>query len=268
MSALTFRLKGEPDERIDCSSLVPDRLKSIGLAEIGKLPVGTTKRALLAGDVFDISGDDAADIRFEGGSSRLDRIGQTMSEGVIRVSGDAGFRVGRAMSGGDLHVEGSVGDLCGSGLEGGRIRVKGDCGARLGGPDAGEMKGMSGGTIRIAGTAGERAADRMRRGTILIDGDCGKEAASRMIAGTLIVAGRTEGAPGRLMKRGTLLLMGGAERFAPTFIDAGVHDLLFLKLMADGLKSTFGDIPFDGTPMRKISGDTAVLGLGEVYLPA
>ncbi|EAU41475.1 formylmethanofurane dehydrogenase subunit, putative [Fulvimarina pelagi HTCC2506] len=268
MSALTFRLKGEPDERIDCSSLVPDRLKSLGSSEIEKLPVGTTKRGLVAGDVFEISGDDAADIRFEGGSSRLDRIGERMSEGAIRVSGDAGFRVGRVMSGGDLQVEGSVGDLCGSGLEGGCIRVKGDCGAKLGGPDAGEMKGMSGGTIRVHGNAGERAGDRMRRGTILIDGDCGKDAASRMIAGTLIVGGHARGAPGRLMKRGTLLLMGGAERFTPTFVDAGVHDLLILKLMADGLRETFGDVPFDGSAMRKMSGDTAVLGLGEVYLPA
>lgn len=268
MSALTFRLRGEPDERIDCSSLVPDRLKTLGLAEIEKLPVGTTKRKLAAGDVFDMSGDDASDIRFEGGAARLDRIGERMSEGVIRVAGDAGFRVGRVMSGGDLHVEGSVGDLCGSGLEGGRIRVKGDCGARLGGPDAGEMKGMSGGSIRVKGRAGERAGDRMRRGTILIDGDCGRDAASRMIAGTMIVGGRSHGAPGRLMKRGTVLLMGGAERFTPTFLDAGVHDLLFLKLMAEGLISTFGDVPFDGSPMRKMSGDTAVLGLGEIYLPA
>ncbi|MDY8108092.1 formylmethanofuran dehydrogenase subunit C [Fulvimarina sp. 2208YS6-2-32] len=268
MSALTFRLKGEPDQRIDCSSLVPDHLAKRSTADIEKLPVGTTRRGLRAGDLFEISGDDASDIRFEGGSARLDRIGESMSGGSIRVSGDAGFRAGRLMRGGQLMVEGSVGDLCGSGLQGGRIRVKGDCGARLGGPDAGEMKGMGNGVIRVSGNAGERAGDRMRRGVILIDGDCAKDAASRMIAGTMIVGGRTHGAPGRLMKRGSLFLMGGAERFTATFIDAGVHDLLILTLMARELEATIGDIPFDGAPMRKISGDTAVLGLGEIYLPA
>ncbi|RFC63013.1 formylmethanofuran dehydrogenase subunit C [Fulvimarina endophytica] len=268
MSALTFRLKGEPEERIDCSSLVPHHLANFSPAEIARLPVGTTKRGLLVGDVFEVSRNDAGEIRFEGGSGRLDRIGQAMQGGVIRVAGPAGFRFGRAMTGGELHAEGSVGDLCGSAMAGGRITVGGDCGARLGGPDAGEMKGMSGGTIHVKGNAGERAADRMRRGSVLVGGDCGKDAFSRMIAGTVVVKGKAHGVPGRLMKRGTIVLMGGAERYAPTFVDAGVHDLLVLKLMAKALGEVFGVVPFDGSPMRKISGDTAILGLGEIYVPA
>lgn len=267
MTGLVFRLKGEPEERLDLSPLIPERLDGLTSSEIQKLGIGTTKRDLKLGDVFDVSGADVSDIRFEGGSARLDKIGLGLSKGSIRVEGDVGFRCGRAMRGGAITVTGSAGDLAGSAMEGGELVIQGSAGARLGGPEAGETKGMSGGAIRVQGSADERAADRMRRGTIVIDGDCGLDAASRMIAGTLIVGGKAKGTPGRLMKRGTLILAGGAERLAPTFLDCGPQDLIILRLMARAIGEELGAVPFDGSPMRRYGGDTAVLGMGEVFLP-
>ncbi len=268
MSGLTFSKTAEPDQRLDLSILTPGHLANLTAFEIAALPIGTTKQLVTVGDIFALSGNDATTIRFEGGSERFDRIGEAMDGGAIHVDGDAGWRVGRLMRGGRLTVTGSVGGFAGSGMSGGFLSVGGDAGDFLGGPMAGEMAGMLGGAIRVGGNAGTRAADRMRRGTILVDGAVGDNACSRMIAGTLVVGGLARGAPGRLMKRGTLILCSGAERLAPTFLDNGPADLLIFKLMAQEFAAgDIGPVPFDGAPMRRIGGDTAVLGKGEIFLP-
>ena len=269
MTGFVFTLKAEPDQRLDLSQLTPATLAGLSTREIAARAIGTSRHRLAVGDVFGISGTSGETLRFEGGSSRFDRIGAAMASGEIHVEGDAGWRVGRSMTGGRLTISGSVGGFAGSGMSGGFLGIGGDAGERLGGPMAGEMGGMAGGAIRVGGKAGPRAADRMRRGTIAIAGDVAENAASRMIAGTLIVGGRTNGTPGRLMKRGTLFLCGGVEKLAPTFLDNGVADLVILRLMADELsRSPVGPVPFDGAPMRRIGGDLAVLGKGEVFLPA
>ena len=269
MTGLVFTLKAEPDQRLDLSQLTPATLAGLSHGQIAALAIGTSRHKLTVGEVFDFSGASGETLRFVGGSSRFDRIGEAMAAGDIHVEGEAGWRVGRSMTGGRLTISGSVGGFAGSGMSGGFLGIGGDAGERLGGPMAGEMGGMAGGAIRVNGNAGLRAADRMRRGTIMVAGDAAEGAASRMIAGTLIVGGRTHGTPGRLMKRGTLFLCGGVEKLAPTFLDNGVADLVILRLMADELsRSPVGPVPFDGAPMRRIGGDLAVLGKGEVFLPA
>ena len=268
MSGLTFRKRAEPDQRIDLSALIPSRLAGLTTTQIASLPIGTTRWLVTVGDLFDVSGDDPAQLRFEGGSHRFDRIGEGLDGGEIHVEGDAGWRTGRVMRAGRLTVTGSAGGFAGSAMSGGELHIEGDAGEFLGGPLAGEMAGMSGGTIRVGGAAGERSADRMRRGTIVVAGVLGANAASRMIAGTLIAGGRAAGVPGRMMKRGTLILPGGVERLSPTFLDNGPADLLILKLMArDIAAGSAGPVPFDGAPMRRFGGDTAVLGMGEIFLP-
>lgn len=268
MSGLVLRLKAEPAQRLDLSLLTPAHLAGLSEAQIAALPVGTTKEVVTLGDVFQISMGDVGSIRIEGGSARLDRLGEAMEEGEIVLDGDAGMRAGRLMSGGRLEITGSAGPFAGSGMSGGEFVIGGDAGERLGGPLAGEMSGMRGGLLRVRGRAGARAGDRMRRGTIVVEGDCGENAASRMIAGTLIVGGRTGATPGRLMRRGTLILAGGAETLSPTFMDNGPADLVILRLMA----RVFAAPPlslklFDGRPMRRFGGDTATMGLGEIFLP-
>ena len=268
MTGLTFRKRHEPEERVDLSPLIPSRLAKLSGSEVAAIVIGTTRLRLTVGDVFDISGDEPASIRFDGGSSRFDRIGEGMADGVITVAGDAGEKLGRSMSGGTMTVEGSVGGHAGSAMAGGVIRIAGDAGDWLGGPLAGEMAGMKGGTIVVSGSAGSRAGDRMRRGVISVRRDTGEDVGSRMIAGTIVVGGRSAGTPGRLMKRGTLFLCGGADQFAPTFLDNGPADLLILKIMAQEFaRGEVGPVNFDGASMRRLGGDTAVLGLGEIFLP-
>ncbi|MBO0902653.1 formylmethanofuran dehydrogenase subunit C [Jiella sonneratiae] len=268
MTGMTFLKTQEPEERLDLSALVPARLKGLSSAEIARIAIGTSRRGVVVGDVFAVSGDDPSVLRFAGGSPRFDRIGEAMAGGEITVEGDAGARLGRMLKAGRITVTGSAGMHAGSAMEGGVLRIGGDAGDFLGGPLAGETMGLKGGTIVVGGRAGERAGDRMRRGVICVAGEAGDGLGSRMIAGTIVVGRRAAGTPGRMMKRGTLILCGGAERFAPTFVDNGPADILILKVMASAFaQGEVGEVPFDGAPMRRLGGDTAVLGLGEIFLP-
>lgn len=268
MSGLVFTLRAEPDQRLDLSGLTAGRLRGLGEREIAELAVGTTRERLRVGDVFALRFGDPAAIRFEGGSERFDRVGEGQEGGSITVEGDVGQLAGRAMAGGAIAVEGSSGPFAGSGMSGGTLRIAGDAGDDLAGPGPGEMAGMRGGTLLVGGSAGHRAGDRMRRGVLLVAGSAGDHAGARMIAGTLLVGGPAGASPGFLMKRGTILLPAGAGSLSPTFCDNGPADLLVLALMA----RAFGALPFPlgrftGGPMRRLSGDTAVLGLGEIFLP-
>ncbi len=267
MSALVFTLKEEPPQRCDLSPLSPDRLAASS-APIEGIEIQTTKRRLCVGDIFAVTPGDPVDVRFEGGSERFDNVGMGMVRGRIAITGDLGQQAGRAMSGGEIVVTGSVGRLAGSGMRGGRLEVGGNAGDLLGGALPGEMSGIRGGIIRVRGDAAERAGDRMRRGLIVIEGSAARYAASRMLGGTIVCFGRAGPRPGYLMKRGTVLLAGGADEITPTFIETGVHELVAMRLIARWLidERIEGGSALAFT-LRRLMGDTATLGMGELFLP-
>jgi formylmethanofuran dehydrogenase subunit C len=264
----TFSLHAEPDQRLDCAPLVPYRLAGLGAAEIPRIPLNTTRQKITAGDVFRIRSGDPGSIRFEGGSERLDNIGEGLAAGLIEVEGRVGKAAGRNMSGGRLTIAGDAGPFAGSGCSGGHIEIRGDAGDFLGGPLPGEMQGVRGGLIIVRGRAGDRAGDRMRRGIVVIERSAGDYAGSRMIAGTLMVLGATGRLPGYLMRRGSLLL---AEKpsFSPTFLPCGAFEFGFTRLFADHLKSESRAAArlLKGS-FERYAGDMAVLGKGEVLVAA
>jgi len=268
LSSLTFSLRAPPTQRLDLSLLTPQNLAGKSVAEVASIELQTTRMRITAGDVFRIREGDPAAIVIEGGSARFDRVGQGLTAGSIRVEGDVGVEAGRLMSGGQLTVHGAAGPFAGSGMKGGTLIIEGDAGERLGGPLSGETVGMSGGVLHVRGDAGERAGDRLRRGFILIEGRAGAYAGSRMIAGTLAVGGETGDLPGYLMGRGTILLGRGATLFSPTFGDCGEHDLVAARLLADYIaqaSAKLGDL--FRRPLRRLAGDLAALGKGEILLP-
>jgi formylmethanofuran dehydrogenase subunit C len=267
---LIFTLRERPDQRLDLSGLVPQRLAGLSEADVEKIELQTTRRRVTVGDVFRLRMGEAASIRIEGACDRLDRIGQEMAGGEIVVDGDAGARAGRLMKGGRLVIRGAAGPWAASGMKGGAIEIAGDAGDRLGGPVAGETAGMRGGTVLVHGRAGDRAGDRLRRGTIVVEGGAGAYAGSRMIAGTLVVLGRTGPLPGYLMKRGTIVLGDRSDEMSPTFVDCGVHDLVALRLMAGfigSLSVRAGKLL--RRPLRRLAGDMATVGgKGEIFIRA
>lgn len=269
MSALVFTLREAPAQRLDLAPLTPDRLAGMSEGDIARIELQTTRERICAGDVFKIAVGDAAQIRFDGGSERFDRIGASMNGGEIHIEGDVGIQTGRLMRGGRLTIKGHAGPWAASGMKGGMIEIGGNAGDRLGGPLAGEMAGMRGGVVVLRGNAGARAGDKLRRGMIVVEGKAGAQSGSRMIAGTLIVRGRAGPLPGYLMARGTLVLAGGCDALSPTFADSGVHDLVTNALMADFVKPHSPDIAaLLRRPWRRLLGDMANVGKGEIFLPA
>ena len=268
MSAMRFSLREPLAQRLDLSSLVPQNLAGKTVAEIERIEVGTTRVRVAAGDVFRVRKGDPATILIEGGAERFDRVGFMLSEGSIRVEGEAGVQAGRLMSGGRLTIQGRAGPFAGSGMRGGTLAIEGDAGERLGGPLSGETAGMSGGLIHVHGDAGERAGDRLRRGIILIEGRAGAYAGSRMIAGTLAIGGEAGELPGYLMGRGTILIGGAATLLSPTFGDCGEHDLVASRLLAAYIAEASVKLArLFRRPLRRLAGDMAALGKGEILLP-
>jgi formylmethanofuran dehydrogenase subunit C len=268
VSSLTFSLRDAPDQRLDLSPLILENLAGKTLAEIERIELQTTRMRVTVGDVFRIREGDPNTIVIEGGAKRFDRVGMSMTSGSIRVEGGVGVEAGRLMSGGQLTIRGDVGPFAGSGMKGGTLDIEGDAGERLGGPLNGETVGMSGGLLHVRGGAGARAGDRLRRGFILIEGRAGTYAGSRMIAGTLAIGGEAGDLPGYLMGRGTILLGGGATLFSPSFGDCGEHDLVAARLLANYIAQASAKLGgLFRRPLRRLAGDLAALGKGEILLP-
>jgi formylmethanofuran dehydrogenase subunit C len=267
MSALVLTLREQPPQRCDLSSLTPNRLpKESG--EIERLEIRTTREQLFVGDLFSVRPGDAADLVVEGGSERFDNLGAGMTQGHIRVNGDLGQRAARNMSGGKISVTGSVGRLAGSGMSGGRLEIAGNADDLLGAPLPGEPSGLTGGVIRVRGNVGARAGDRMRRGLIAIQGDTGDHLASRMLGGTIVCFGEAGTLPGYIMTRGTVIIGRSAASLSPTFVDTGVHELVALRLIARWLVDEGIEGGAIGAArLRRLVGDTATLGRGEIFVP-
>jgi formylmethanofuran dehydrogenase subunit C len=266
MKPLVLMLRTNPDERLDLSALVPHRLSGRTADEIARLELQTGRQRVTVGDIFRVRGGDSRYVRIEGGTDRFDQVGQDMTDGEIVVEGEVGSQAGRSMAGGRLVINGDAGRWAASGMRGGHIEITGSAGDRLGGPLAGEVTGMRGGVVVVRGDVGDRAGDRLRRGTIIVEGRAGAHAGSCMIAGTLIVRRAAGPLPGYLLRRGTVVLAGGCVELSPTFLDCGVHELIAMRLMAAFVKD-YSAVAAAAlrSPLRRLAGDMAVLGKGEVF---
>jgi len=268
VSALVFRLKQPPDRRIDLSGLIPEALQGRSERAIARLALDGARDKLKVGDLFSLRMGEPMLLRFEGGSERLDLVGANMAAGEIVVEGSVGEQAGRLMRAGTLHIQGNAGPFAASRLKGGRLEIDGDAGDRLAAPLAGEMAGMSGGVVIVHGDAGARAGDRLRRGLILIEGRADAYAGSRMIAGTLAIGGDAGDLPGYLMGRGTILLGRGATFLSPTFADCGEYGLVAARLLANYVAQSSAKLAeLFRRPLRRLAGDLAALGKGEIFLP-
>lgn len=269
MAAPRFRLRAEPDQRLDVAPLVPDRLAGLSQEEVERLPLGMARTPVLVGDAFRVTMGGGEEVVIEGGSALLDGVGEGMASGTLVLEGDAGLRAGRGMRGGRLELRGNAGHWAASGMQGGAITIAGDCGDFLGGPLAGEVEGMAGGSVLVRGAAGARAGDRLRRGLVVVEGRAGDLAGSRMIAGTIVVCGEAGALAGSLMRRGTVLLgVSSARSLPPTFVaveraEGGV----FPALLARTLRPLSPDAAaLAAGPAHRFAGDMASLGKGEILL--
>jgi formylmethanofuran dehydrogenase subunit C len=266
MSALTFKLKLQTAQRIDVSPLSPDHLAGKTAAEIAAIELQNGNQKLRADAVFDIGGDDSANIVFDGANGKLDFIGSKMQSGSITVNGDAGAYLAFQMKKGSVTVNGNAGAYAASGLAGGTLHIHGNVGDFLASAIPGDKKGMKGGLVIVTGNAGDRVGDQMRRGIVLIEGNAGAYCASRMLAGTIGVMGSVGEYVGYGMRRGTLLLFSKPALHA-TLQDCGTHTLPFLSLMF----KSFRNLPtkfaaINKNRVQRFAGDLANDGKGEILV--
>jgi len=264
---IRLTLKDEPPLRLVADALVPERLAGKSAAEIERLPLAVGRIEGAVGDWFRVVVEGGAEVEIDGPCGRLDCIGAGMRAGSIRVHGDAGAYLGLGMRGGSIAVAGSVGFGAACDLRGGTLHIAGHAGDGLGGALSGAAAGMRDGVVIVAGTAGDAAGAALRRGLVIIVGNAGAGCGAEMIAGTILVGGAVGAYAGAAMQRGSIIALGGAERPGVGFVDCGVHDLMFLRLLARHL-ATFGlaELARRIAPLRRFAGDAAVAGRGELLV--
>lgn len=267
MSALTLKLRSAPSVRLNLSSLVPGRLAGLSLGEIEKLSISGGRQPLSVGDCFEVAGSPGEALRIEGGSDRLDYVGAAHAGGEIIVDGDVGAYAGRRMKTGKLDIRGNAGLCLASNILGGLIVVAGSAGDHLGLPRPGEKDGMAGGTVVVHGDTGAFPGERMRRGLLLVKGKLGENAGARMMGGVIWAEQGLSRGAGAQMRRGTLIGPTLASPLA-TFADCGQLDLLILRIMDRHWRDALGELapPAITKPVRRLMGDMASLGKGEILL--
>jgi len=271
MSGWRLALRAQPSLRIDARELQPAVLARLARAEVERVALRQGSSEIALAELFDIEpieGSMSTALVIEGDLSRFDCVGWSMTDGELQVQGSVGDCAGAAMAGGRITIEGDAADLTGCAMRGGWLDVRGDVGDLAASALPGEMDGMRGGTFVLRGNAGARLADRMRRGSVVLFGDAGDFLASRMVAGTLALGGRCGVHPGWGMRRGSIVFAGPVPAVAPTFVPLQSDADVFWQLLARDL-ARFGG-PFATLAQRRVrrlAGDLAVLGKGELLIP-
>lgn len=254
MSGVALSFRGGAGTRADLSDLLPERIAGLGPEEIARIPLATAGGPVPLGELFEVetlateTGGAEGSLLIRSGGAVLDRVGARMGKGLIEVEGD-------------------VGDLAGAQMSGGTLRIRGNAGNRLGGVLPGETKGMRNGLILLSGDAGDRVGERLRRGTIVIDGSVGADCGAFMTAGTVAVAGGCGPRPGFGMRRGSLILGTEPASLPVGFVDAGIRDWVFLRLLQSYLAETGGWLAARTLGRsRRYIGNLAEHGLGEILV--
>jgi len=268
---LTPRTAGRDPLAIELVGIVPDRVASLDLADVARLPIRADARPIPLGELFSLAGD-PGDGRIEcrGDFARVHGIGAGMQWGAIEVTGDAGRHAGEGMAGGTLRVAGAAGDWLAAEMTGGEVAVAGDAGDNVAGALPGSDLGMRGGLVTVGGRVGRLAGARMRRGILAVGGDCGAAAAFELRAGTVLVGGRVGDHPALGMRRGSLVACGSVPPIPPGFLPGAVWfpgflGILFARLSRAGFACRPG---LAAAPWRQWHGDPLTGCRGEILAPA
>ena len=267
---LQLSLKSPTTLPIELAGISPDKLRERSIAEIERHAIWHGREKLSLADLFTVQGD-ASDERVEfcGDLSAAVGIGEGMTQGLIRVEGNAGRNVGLGMFAGEIEVTGDVGDGVGTEMRGGVIRVAGSAGDFVGGARVGSSRGMTGGVIIVEGNAGNDVGNRMRRGLIAIGGNAGEWVGRNMLAGTIVVCGTCGRHAGAGIKRGTLcLLKYDPLQLLPTFRYGCSNHVPVLGLIGRQLKSLGfeNNLSNAARQWQHYSGDFLPSGKGEIFL--
>ena len=145
---------------VEAENISPDRFAPLTLDGIRGLEIWQGNRKRTLRDLFRVEGDDSQaspedlKITLQGDFSRVKRIAEGMTAGVVEVQGNAGMHAGNSMSGGLLSIKGNADDWLGREMRGGKVIVSGSAGNYIGAGYRGEKCGMRGGEIEMVGSLG------------------------------------------------------------------------------------------------------------------
>lgn len=268
---LTLTLRDSGPIPIEVFDVGVESLRGKTLSEIEQVSILTGNRTEPLAERFTVSGSLADDdtLIWSGDLRRVKGIAAGQRQGRVIVTGAAGMHLAAGLRGGSVVVEGDVGDWAGAEMRGGRLTIRGSAGRCLGGAYRGGLRGMTGGEILVHGDCGDEAGQLLRRGTIAVQGNAGAGVGFGMLAGTIVVGGQCGPLAVAGMKRGTLLCRQSERPLLPAFRDAGVCELVIVRLLIRHLSALGLQLLDDwqGCPLRRFSGDFTAGGRGEILWP-
>ncbi len=231
LAEIKLKLKNKLTFPLEAESITPDNFAGKSLEEIKKLPVYYGNEEATIGDFFDVSGKtsklEEMKIIMEGDLSKVKRIGEKMSGGVIEIKGNVGMHVGNQMKGGKIVVNGNADDWAGAMLQGGELIINGDAGNYVGAAYRGYWIGMTNGVIRVKGKVGmeallwARSSKGAKKWPILYCGSAAGFLGAHNHGGTIIVEGDCERCVGADQAWGTIVIKGKVSRLLPSFKKLG-----------------------------------------------
>jgi formylmethanofuran dehydrogenase subunit C len=267
--------------RLEQPSSIPLEVDAVRLETVREQSVEDVRRTVIQhgnarvslGDFFRVSGSAAdSELVWEGDCAQVKLIGARMTDGQIRVEGNAGMHLGAQMRGGSITVSGNAADWVGAEMHGGRIHIRGSAGNLVGAVYRGGRRGMTGGEILIDGNAGDEIGHTMRRGLIAVGGRAGLAPGFNLIAGSILLFGEVGIRPGAGMKRGTIGLLGthSPPALLSTFRPAEISRPVFLRYSLLRLREMGFFVPDEcfAARYRRYCGDFLELGKGEILIRA
>lgn len=235
---------------VEAENISPDKFASRTEKEIQSLEVWIGNHKTTLGELFSIkvNGSGAAadtKIIMEGDFSRVKRIGEGMTAGLIMIKGNVDMHLGAKMGGGRISVMGNADSWAGREMKGGELIIEGNAGYYLGAGYRGETCGMRGGKIVVSGNALDFAGEHMCGGEIIVKGNAGLLPGLSNNGGRIVIEGSTS-RPGSEMAKGTIIV-GKVEEMMPVFKLEGTEAV-------------------DGVSYRKYVGDVIVNGKGALYV--
>lgn len=251
MQTVTLKPKNEIKISVEAENISPDKFAGKTEKEIQSIEVFMGNQKTTIGELFSVKveGQGApADTKLvlEGDFSRVKRIGEGMTAGLIMIKGNVDMHVGSKMSGGKITVSGNADSWAGREMKGGELIIEGDAGYYLGSGYRGETCGMRGGKIIVLGSALDFVGEHMCGGEIIVKGNAGILPGLSNNGGKIMIEGGTS-RPGSEMAKGTIIINGKVDEMMPVFKPEGTEAV-------------------DGVSYRKYTGDVIVNGKGVLYV--
>lgn len=251
MQTVTIKPKKDISISVEAENISPDKFAGKSEKDIQSIEVWMGNQKTTLGELFSVKVEGtgaAADTKIvmEGDVSRVKRIGEGMSAGLIMIKGNVDMHLGAKMSGGKITLSGNADSWAGREMKGGELIIEGNAGYYLGAGYRGETCGMRGGKITVMGSALDFLGEHMCGGEIVVKGNAGILPGVSNNGGKIVIGGSTS-RPGSEMAKGTIIINGSVDEMMPVFKQEGIEAI-------------------EGITYKKYTGDVIVNGKGVLYI--